>query len=390
MKTVQIIYSTLILMVALSCSQSEDKMQVHSDEMHENDHGDEVHLTAKQFASLKMEIGKVERKNLSSFVEANGWLEVPPQNEAMVTAIIGANVTSIKVIEGEKVNKGQALAYMIHPDLIKLQTDYIEMWNDLQYLEQEYNRQKRLYEEEVGSGKAFQKVSGEYQSKKGMVKGCKAQLDLMGLNAEKILEGDLYEQVPVVSPLDGYVRKVSIKTGQYVQPQTEMFDIVNIDHIHADLMVYEKDVHKVKEGQKVRFSLESLDGKDMEATIYAVGKSFEESPKAVHIHADIHNKEGVLIPGMYIRGRIQTSEETALALPEDAIIREVDRYYVFTAEKEGEAWSFKPHEVRTGARDGGWVEFEFLEENMEQAELALNNAYYLQAELQKHDAEHVH
>ena len=32
----------------------------------------------------------------------NGTLEVPPQNEAAITSVIGANVTSIKVIEGDK------------------------------------------------------------------------------------------------------------------------------------------------------------------------------------------------------------------------------------------------------------------------------------------------
>jgi len=349
-----------------------------------------IHLSQKQFESLGMKTGRAEHRNLSSFVEANGRLEVPPQNEATVTAIIGANVRRIMVIEGEKVNKGQPLAYLSHPDLIKLQTDYVNNWNELEYLEQEFERQKRLYEEEVGSGKTYQKVRGEYQSKKGMVRGYEAQLDLMGLNAQRILDGNLYDQVPVISPISGYVRKVRIKTGQYVQPQTEMVEIVNIDHIHADLMVYEKDVHKVKEGQKVVFSLASLGDKELEATIYAVGKSFEEDPKAVHIHADITNKEGLLIPGMYIRGKILTSETQGLALPEDAVIREVDRYYVFTAERDAEEWNFTQHEIRVGSKDGGWIEVDFLESGMDTVQLALNNAYYLMAEMEKEEAGHVH
>jgi len=375
-----------------SCTQDDNRESEEGqpDELSESRSVQTIHLSQKQFESLGMKTGRAEHRNLSSFVEANGRLEVPPQNEATVTAIIGANVRRIMVIEGEKVNKGQPLAYLSHPDLIKLQTDYVNHWNELEYLKQEFERQKRLYEEEVGSGKAYQKVRGEYQSKKGMVRGYEAQLDLMGLNAQRILDGNLYDQVPVISPIDGYVRKVRIKTGQYVQPQTEMVEIVNIDHIHADLMVYEKDVHKVKEGQKVVFSLESSGGKELEATIYAVGKSFEEDPKAVHIHADILNKEGLLIPGMYIRGKILTSEVQGLALPEDAVVREVDRYYVFTAEKEGEEWNFTPHEIRTGSKDAGWVEVDFLTSDMDSVQLALNNAYYLMAEMEKEEAGHVH
>ena len=186
-----------------------------------------------------MKVDTLPFRNISSYVEANGQLEVPPQNEAAVTAIIGANVTSIKVIEGDKVSKGQVLAYLSHPDLIKLQTDYSNSWNQLQYLEKEYQRQKKLYEEKVGSGKEYQKIQSDYQSMKGNVKGYEAQLKMMGLGLEKIKQGEIYEQIPVPSPISGHIRLVEVKTGQYVQPQTEMFEIVNINHIHADLMVFE-------------------------------------------------------------------------------------------------------------------------------------------------------
>ena len=104
------------------------------------------------------------------------------------------------------------------------------------------------------------------------------------------------------------MRLVEVKTGQYVQPQTEMFEIVNIDHIHADLMVFEKDMHKVKRRQKIRFTIESLADQELEAKIYSVGKAFEQDPKAIHIHAEIENKKGLLIPGMYIRGRIMIND----------------------------------------------------------------------------------
>ncbi|MBR9860987.1 efflux RND transporter periplasmic adaptor subunit [bacterium] len=358
-------------------------------------HGNDVIvLTDQQFKSLEMEIDSMPMRNISSFVEANGLLEVPPQNEATVTAIIGANITSIKVIEGDKVKKGQVLAYLSHPDLIKLQTDYINSWNQLQYLEKEYQRQKKLYEEKVGSGKEFQKTQADYQSMKGTVKGYEAQLKMMGLNLDNMLNGEIYEYVPVRSPISGHIRLVEVKMGQYVQPQTEMFEIVNIDHIHADLMVFEKDVHKVKEGQKVRFSVESSPGKELEATIYNVGKSFEQNPKAIHLHAEIENKQGLLIPGMYVRGRIMIGDIQSYAMPDAGIVREGDKYFIFATQQEGNneqnQWTFVPIEVIIGARDNGWTEVKLLAPLPEGTKVAWNNAYYLLAELKKGDADHDH
>ena len=144
----------------------------------------------------------------------------------------------------------------------------------------------------------------------------------MGLGLEQIQQSEIYEQVPVISPIDGHVRLVEVKTGQYVEPQTEMFEIVNIDHIHADLMVFEKDMHKVKQGQRIRFTIESLPGQELEAKIYSVGKAFEQEPKAIHLHAEIENKKGLLIPGMYIRGRIMINDVQSYALPEAGVVRE--------------------------------------------------------------------
>ena len=361
---------------------------------HGNGHETEVHFSEQQFQSLGMKVDTLPFRNISSYVEANGQLEVPPQNEASVTAIIGANITSIKVIEGDKVRKGQILAYLSHPDLIKLQTDYVNSWNQLQYLEKEYQRQKKLYEEKVGSGKEFQKTQADYLTMKGTMKGYEAQLKLIGLNASKILKWEIYEQVPVFSPIEGHIRLVEVKMGQYVQPQTEMFEIVNIDHIHADLMVFEKDVHKVKEGQKVRFSVESLPEKELEATIYNIGKSFEQNPKAIHLHAEIENKEGLLIPGMYVRGRILIGDVLSFALQNAGVVKEGDTYFIFTAKKENDngktVWAFEPVEVIVGTKDDGWIEVKLLTPLPTGTKVAWNNAYYLMAEMKKGEAEHSH
>lgn len=387
----------------VSCGDSGHKEEGHEhesgeeSEQHEKEEGheeEEVHFSEQQFLSLEMKSDTLPFRNISTYVEANGQLEVPPQNEATVTAYIGSNVSAIKVIEGDKVSKGQVLAYLSHPNLIKLQTEYINSWNQLQYLEQDYHRQKRLYDENVGSGKEFQKTKADYQSMKGMVKGYEAQLKMMGLGIDKIRQSEIYEKVPVLSPIDGHVRLVEVKTGQYVEPQTEMFEIVNIKHIHADLMVFEKDMHKVKEGQKIQFSIESLPNQELEATIYSVGKAFEQEPKAIHLHAEIENKEGLLIPGMYIRGRIMIDDALSFALPEAGVVREGEKYFIFKSKKENDngkiEWTFEPIEVIVGTKDDGWIEIKLLKPLEQGTTVAWNNAYYLLAEMKKGEAEHEH
>tara|TARA_B100001109_G_scaffold255732_1_gene260404 strand:- start:1556 stop:2755 length:1200 start_codon:yes stop_codon:yes gene_type:complete len=399
MKTLQFknLLPILLLLALWACGDTENKKEAHNhdsengshQEMSEETHEEGIHFSIEQFNALGMKVDTLPFRNTSAYVETNGQLEVPPQNEAAVTAIIGANIISIEVIEGDKVEKGQILAYINHPDLIRLQSDYNSNWNELQFLEKEFQRQQKLYDEKVGSGKDLQQINADYQSKKSLVNGLAAQLKLLGISTTSVESGKIIEQIAVRSPIKGFVRLVEVKTGQYVTPQTELFEIVNLEHIHVDFMVFEKDVAKVHEGQKIRFKVESVD-RELEASVYSVGKNFEQNPKAIHIHAEIDDKSGLLLPGMYARGRILTGDTTGTALPDAAVIRNNGKDYIFKAEKHKEEWEFSPVEVITILSSDGWTQVSLKEELPLNAKVAWNNAYYLLAEMQKGEAEHAH
>ncbi|MBD0402207.1 efflux RND transporter periplasmic adaptor subunit [Flammeovirga sp. EKP202] len=394
MKKYKYILGFLLLGVLLeSCQTSANHHHTEDEHQHEEghkEHSDEVHLSSLQFKSLAMKVGEIPTMNIGEYVLTNGTLEVPPQNQASITAVIGANIKKINVIEGEKIRKGQVLAYLKHPNLIKIQTDYVTKLNELRFLEDEFNRQKKLYDEKVGSGKEYQKATSIYYSTKGEVKGLEAQLKMLHLNINKIKEGHIFENIPVVSPMSGYIKLVEVKTGQYVDPQTEMFEVINLDDIHVDLMVFEKDISKIEVGQKVVFRTEANPNQEMKASIFNVGKSFEQGPKAIHLHADIKGEKESLIPGTYCKGKIMIENDYTSALPEDALVREGDSMYFFTAEMKNNEYSFQPHKVIIGEKDNGFVQINFLEEIDKHQKVALNNAYYLMAEMKKAEAEHHH
>lgn len=392
------IYSIFLFAALLmACSEKETTTNTEShdharDEAHE--HHDEhetegLHLSKERVAELGLKLDSLQWINIDNWVEVNGYLEVPPQNEATITSVLGANIKSIQVIEGEKIKKNQVLAYLTHPDIIRVQTQYVQSKSRLKYLEQSLRRTEKLYSEQVASGKEYQATEAEYKATKGEVLGLEAELKLLAINPKRVEDGEIYEAIPVLSPINGYVRKVHVKTGQFVSPSKEMFDIVNNEHVHADLMVFEKDVNKVKQGQKIEFQLQAAPGKTFNATIFSVGKAFETDPKAVHLHADIENKEDFMLPGMYVQGKISTTNNEVLALPNEAITTEKGKSYVFVAKNEGEEIDLQ------------MVEVEVINDNATHSEISIanlylnslflhNKAYYMMAEMLKGEAEHSH
>ncbi|MDD2263238.1 MAG: efflux RND transporter periplasmic adaptor subunit, partial [Clostridia bacterium] len=351
-------------------------------------------------------------------------------------AIIGGNVKEIKVFHGDKVNKGQVLAILEHPDYIALQEEFAETANKLEFLEQEYARQKELFENNVGAGKDFQRVKSEFNTANARYEGLKSRLQLLHLSPDKVKEGSISNTISILSPISGFVNDVNIKMGTYVDAKDQLFSITDNREIHADFMVYENDVHLLENGQKIDFTVSNRPGEELSATIFAIGKEFEPNTRAVHIHARLDKNPGNLIPGMYVSGHIHTDENNTRTLPNDAVVAEGTKSYIFIldesveAEKheghvdeavaeneeghegheheaeenheehEGEAghedendshvMAFRMVEVITGKQDGGYTEIKLLSPLSDDTQIVMNAAYYLLADMKKEETEHEH
>ena len=176
------------------------------------------------------------------------------------------------------------------------------------------------------------------------------------------------------------------------------------EHIHIDLQVYEKDIGKIRNGQKVIFSVASNPDLILQARIFAIGKSFEQEPKAMVVHAEIDNKQGNLLPGMYVDARIITNEDNVRALPDDAIVRDGGLNYIFVLkpastmshshadgkehvheaeDDHSNEFVFRKIEVNTGASDIGFTEVVPAYNLPAHVEIVTKGAFYLLAEMKK-------
>lgn len=384
----RIFHFFLVAFLLLAACQEEPSEQAPEPETPPHEAG--VSLRSVQIEALDIEVGELLERNVSGVIEANGELTVPPQNRATVTAVVGANVAEIRTIEGKEVRKGEVLAYLSHPELIKLQSQYLEALNRKTLLEQETERQRKLYAGEVGAGKTLQRTESELRSIQIQLKSLAAQLRQLDIVPEQLAKGEFYERVPVRSPVSGKVTFVGIETGQFVAAETTLFRVVNTHHIHAHLMVFEKDVHRLAVGQQVRLRSPSLPEQEILSDVYLIGKEFEASPRALPIHVEIENPNGRLLPGTYIEAEILTDSLTTQVLPSDAITQQGTQKMIFRAETSEAGMQFTPVRVTTGEESKGYIVVELLDEVPQNSRFALSGAYYLLAEMQKGEAGHGH
>ena len=361
----------------------------------------EVELNEAQFKASSIELGTFASKNLSEVVNANGYTELPPQNQADVSVHLTGVVSKINIIEGQRVNKGQVLAVVESPEFAKLQEAYATSKSNLEFLNLEFDRQKTLSDENVNSKKIFQRTKADYETEKARFTSLGKQLSLLNLNSTSATAS-----MPVIAPISGYVTNVNIKIGSNAEVGKPLLSIVDNSKLHVDLLVYEKDLAKVKPGQTIRFVLTNQGNKEVMGKVFNISQAFENETKSVAVHADIQNPGPGLIPGMYVNALIDVGAKAVQALPNEAIVKADGREYIFVLddehkeeahdkkeahehndgdahEDEGPMYHFRRVEVKTGTAQLGYIQVTVLEPLSKNAKLVLKGAYYIQSHLIK-------
>jgi cobalt-zinc-cadmium efflux system membrane fusion protein len=364
----------------------------------------EVALTEAQFKTIGIETGNIEMKNLNTVIKANGYTAVPPQNMANISTLIGGVVKDIYVLEGTYVSKGKTLATIQNLEVTEMQEDYNSAMANIEYLQLEYNRQKTLSDENVNPRKTFQEVKSKLAVERAKAQAAKNKLQALNVS----LSGNT-SLIPIVSPIGGYVGKISITKGAFADTGVTLFEVIDNSQMHLDLNVFEKDLGKISVGQEVDFVLTNQSNKSIKGKIFGINKSFSNESKTVAVHAKINpNYAKDLISGMYVAANINITNQTVEALPKDAIVRNGDKYYIYIQKEDTEnepkvkeqnptegkeeghnEVHFKAIEVVPGTTDLGYTEIKLAEEIPADAKIVIKGAFYLLA-TSKGGGEHEH
>lgn len=327
----------------------------------DNNTSDLIILTEEQMDLGKIELGQIKKEAFPEIVNTNGIFGVPPERKATVSAYFAGYVKKVNILEGQKVEKGQVLFTLENPDYIKIQQDFLVKKAKLKNLESEYKRQEVLYKENVSSQKSFLTAETNYLTTEAEFQSLRQQLKMMHLDPDNLTAKNIKTIIDVISPMSGYLTDIRISNGIFLPPSYIALTIVNTDHLHLELSVYEKKLHNIREGQEVRFSLLDKKDKEYKAVIIQVGKSIDPEKRTISVHSHLENDSliSLFTVGMYVDAKIYISSDSLFALPNEAIV-EVDGisyallldYY----DNENVTYGFKTIKLKTGKKSEYFTE----------------------------------
>lgn len=425
MKKILAIIALLTIVVTIhGCGQKESsseeahKKEESGHEEHENTNT--ASLTAEQLKSIKLQLGGIEKKQLTASLKANGILNVPNQNKATITALMGGVVKSILVQTGSNVQKGQVIATIVNPAFITLQEEYLSAVAKLSLSETEYKRQQDLQAGNATALKTVQAAEAELKALRVRKASLQKQLELIGISGNNLTAETIQSVVSIVSPISGAISNVAVNIGTYVDANNAVAEVIDNSQIHLDLFVYEKDLGKLKEGQTIHFTLTNNPGKEYDAKIYAISNTFQQNTKAVTVHATVEGDKTGLIDMMNITALVSLENATVDAVPTEAIVNYQGQDFIFVVtdahseeehhekkdnethdehgHKHGENEAQPPQEgsltfervpVRKGTTDVGYSEVTVLKDIPGNAKIATRGAFFILAKM-TNSGEHEH
>ena len=397
-KSITILTVFIGFIIVTSCGSKAVEEAVVKD--HHTEEENTVEFNAAQYKTAGIELGKVENKQISGTIKVNGMLDVPPQQMISVSVPLGGFLKSTSMLQGSRVKTGQLIAVLENLEFVQLQQDYLEAKNQFEFAKADYERQQELAKENVNAQKTLQQAKTTYNSWQTKENGLRVKLKMLNIDLASLEAGQMTSTINLYSPINGYVTQVNVNIGKFVNSSDVIFQIVDTEHLHAELTVFEKDVPKLKIGQKVRFTLAN-ETKERTATVYLLGRQIS-ADRTIRIHCHIDKEDTNLLPGMYLKAMVETGGIKVSALPDKAVLDFQGKKYIFyqlseaphsamkdeSKEQHQEEHHFTMIEIQIGNSEMGFTEVILPTDfPAETAQIVIKNAYAILSKMKNSEEE---
>jgi membrane fusion protein (multidrug efflux system) len=257
----------------------------------------------------------IKSQALDNEISAIG--NIKANEEAEIRSEISRKIRGIYFREGAYVGRGQTLFRLDADDLVaKLRKQELEEKLAITKLE----REKKLIEKGLTSQE-------DYDISENTLEQIRADISLTRIDISKTY---------VRAPFSGIIGLRNVSNGAYVTPAMILTTIQDVSRVKVDFSIPEKYIYLFKKGQKVRFTVDGLDG-EFEGEVYAYEPKVENNTRSLVLRAICSNPGKNLMPGTFANVTFKLSEDdNAIMIPTEALIPKLKGQSVFVV-KEGRA-----------------------------------------------------
>ncbi|MCQ9616266.1 efflux RND transporter periplasmic adaptor subunit [Paenalcaligenes niemegkensis] len=301
-----VLLSSVVLLVA--CSDKPDEQQA-------------------QAPGFPVSVVTVQSQPTTLFAELPGRVEAI--KEAQIRARVTGIVDEINFQQGSDVKEGELL-FSIDPDTYEAQRDQLAAQVENAIADSKVSaslseRYTRLIKENAVSRQEYENAMARNAQAQAAITAARANLKAAEINLS---------YTKVVSPISGRIGRSEITEGALVSSTegTHLATVQQLDRVYVDVTRPASELHSLRkavaegkikqdaDGAKVRALLDDGTTYDEIGSLLFSGVAVDPGTGQVSLRAEFPNPDHLLLPGMFVRVRIdQGVDENALLVPTQAI-----------------------------------------------------------------------
>jgi RND family efflux transporter MFP subunit len=260
---------------------------------------------------------KAQRKLFQHFIQVQGTVEAEQSVELFPES--SGNITNIFVEEGQNVYKGQTL---IQIDNSILKTNMAELQTQLELASTTYERQKRLWDQNIGSEIQFLQSKAKKEGLENSIESLKAHAKKLKISA----------------PFSGTVDEVFSKIGGLATPMTPAIRLVNLKQVHVESEVTETFLKHIQKGTEVELFFPTI-GKNISAKVNQVANYINPDNRSFKIRIKVNNPNSELKANLLADLKINDFKQNGIVIPTKLIQKDrMGDSFVYTLKKEKDAY----------------------------------------------------
>jgi len=389
----------LLSMTSIQCGQgdtpiasneNEDPVEVSHDPADSPDAKKEVRLSEASREMGGIEVDVVRSKETKSVLEAMGKVLAPRPQTAIVGHAFSARVSEVHVKLGEWVDNGRKLVTLESQEVGTAKSDFFKAIADLELAKQNYEREKELFENEVGIEKDLRAAEAEYKIAQANHEAAEKRLHTFGFTEEQVKEivetHQPHAAITLYAPIAGKIVEINAILGDLIDEETEIMKIIDPTLLWVDAQVYERDISKVKIGQSVEIKVPAHPDEVFHGKVSYIGDEVDEETRTITVRAEVNNEEAKLKSGMFADVDILMNGNTeTLVVPKSAVLEDGRQKIVFVKAED----SFLLREIETGVANGD--DYLPVQSGLDAGEeVVITGSHLLRSELKEDLLRHAH
>jgi membrane fusion protein, heavy metal efflux system len=316
-----------------------------------------ITLTEDEKDFVDIETSIAQYRPIKSTLSAPGKVIAQPQRKAIVSYAFPARVAQIHVHLGDWVSPGQKLITLESEEVGNARSEYYKALADYELAKVNFEREKNLFDRGVGPKKEFLQAESDLKVAEANLEAAEKKLHLLGFTEEQVEKiSETHQIKPIItlySPLRGKIIERNVVMGAMIDQSTELLVILDPTVLCVDADIYEKDISKVKIGQRVEVIVPAFPEEKFYGVIKYISDVLNQETRTITVRTEVENKDMKLKAGMFANIKITFNQkDLALAVPHECILEDQGEEIVFI--KKGEEYFVQV--VKTGAKENGYVE----------------------------------